>query len=326
MSQSADFIASLALAQTNLYRYGGPILIGIGTVSCILALLVFTQKSLRKNPCSICFMAFSIANFLSIYLSQLLDVLQIGFDIGVVTNSISFCRIRFYLSFMLVCLAPSYLVMASIDRTLITSSNARTRKWSNRRTASIYIAAVTLFWMLFHIHAFIYTDLIQLGPNYAICYFQPGTYTVFVGYYALVVALIPFLLTTICGLLTTRNLRRLRRVKHAFVASNNNNIAAAHSRIVNEKERQLIIMCLVEIVTYVIFCFPEFIILFYEQITQYQVKSDEQGMIEQLVQSVASFSLRIPFSISSYTYLIVSKTFRAEIKGLVARVRALCFA
>ena len=59
----SDFVASLQLAQQQLYTFGGPILMGVGTVSCIISLIVFTKKNLRKNPCSIYFMAFNIASF-----------------------------------------------------------------------------------------------------------------------------------------------------------------------------------------------------------------------------------------------------------------------
>jgi hypothetical protein len=326
MSSSAGIVASWALAQTNLYRYGGTILMGIGTVSCILSLLIFTQKNLRKNPCSICFVAFSVANILVIYLPHLINVLQIGFSIGPAAYNLVFCRIRFYLAFLLTSLGPTYLIMASIDRTFITALDARRRKWSNSHTALIGIVVVTLFWMLFHIHAFIYTDLIQLEPHYCICYFHPGSYTVFVTYFALVETFIPIFFTTICALLTVTNLRHLRRVRPAFALPNNNNnkTLTAHFRIIHEKERQLIVMCLTEIIIYAIFCFPEFIFLFYQQITQYQVKNDEQVMIEQFIQSLVTISVNIPFSISSYTYIIVSKTFRGEVKNLFSRSWAFC--
>jgi hypothetical protein len=325
MSASTDFIASLALAQTNLYRSGGSILIGVGAISGILSLLVFTQKALRKNSCSICFAAISVANILLIFISLLISVLQTGFNTALDEYNLVFCRVRFYLAFLLVCPGPYYLIIASIDRTLITSFDARVRKWSNRRTTFIFIAIVTMFWILFHIHAFIYTELIQLGPNYYICYFQPGTYTIFVSYYALVATVIPFIFMTVFGLLTVRNLQRLRRVRPAFVTSNNNTAVIAQPRIVNDRERQLILMCLIETITYVIFCFPEFGFLLYQQITQYQVKTNEQLAIEQFVQSIITFCVNIPFSISSYIYITVSKTFRAEVGKLFVRIRAFCF-
>ena len=53
MSSDYAFIAYLVQIQTNFYRIGGPILMVIGTLSCILSFMVFMRKNLRKNPCSI---------------------------------------------------------------------------------------------------------------------------------------------------------------------------------------------------------------------------------------------------------------------------------
>jgi hypothetical protein len=325
MSSSADYIASVALAQVNLYRIGGPILIVIGTISSIVSLFVFTQKNLRKNSCSICFIALNIDTLLYIYLSQLIDVLQVGFSIDPSMYNLTFCRIRFYLTFLLGSLGPSYFVLACIDRACITSSNARTRRWSSFRTVLIGISGVTLFWMIFHIHALIYTVHVQFGPNYFLCYIQSGTYTDFVSYFALIYGFIPLVLMTVCGVLTIRNLRNSGRVNAAFVLATNTRTMIVHSRKLSPKERQLILMCVAEIFLYTIFDFPAIIWLPYLQGSQYQIKSAERLVIEQLAQSIVSYSVHIQFSVCCYTNLIVSKTFRTEVKGLFTRARAACF-
>jgi hypothetical protein len=45
---------------SNLYYLGGPLLMILGTISCICNIFVFIQKTLRKNPCSICLIAFNV--------------------------------------------------------------------------------------------------------------------------------------------------------------------------------------------------------------------------------------------------------------------------
>ena len=69
--------ALLYSIQRNVFRIGGPILIAVGSVSCILNLMVFTKDTLRKNPCAICFIGVNIINFLYFYLGLLLTVLFI---------------------------------------------------------------------------------------------------------------------------------------------------------------------------------------------------------------------------------------------------------
>jgi hypothetical protein len=54
----------------------------------------------------------------------------------------------------------------------------------------------------------------------------------------------------------------------------------------------------------------------YEQITLNGSKTVEGFYTEALVKSVAMFAAHIPFCINSYANLLVSKTFRKEVKEL----------
>ncbi|CAF1158131.1 unnamed protein product [Adineta steineri] len=81
MSAAYNYILSLANANVNLYKIGGPILISVGTVSCIINLKVFSKKTLRKNPCSIYLIACNVTNFLLIYTSILIATLGTGYSI-----------------------------------------------------------------------------------------------------------------------------------------------------------------------------------------------------------------------------------------------------
>ncbi|UJR19519.1 hypothetical protein I4U23_022649 [Adineta vaga] len=171
--------------QENLFKYGGHILIAIGTISSILNLIVFTQNTLRKNPCTICFITFNSVNLVYFYLGLLLVVLGYGYGIDSSATNIAFCRFRYYIGFLFASWESSCLILASIDRTLATSPNASTRKLSTRRLIIIIIIIICLFWAIFHVHALIHMQILQYGPNYFICYYELGAYTTFVTYYSL---------------------------------------------------------------------------------------------------------------------------------------------
>ncbi|CAF4157141.1 unnamed protein product, partial [Adineta steineri] len=156
MSSSDGFLTSLQSIQKNLFRIGGPILLMCGVVSCVVNLIVFTQKNLP-----------------------------------------------------------------SIDRVLVTSSNARTRQKSTRHLAYICIGCGTLFWILFHCHALILVDIQEIAPGYFTCYFRAGLYVVFTGYYSLLVKAITVpLLMIIFGIWTARNIRKVRQRRIAPVIMN----------------------------------------------------------------------------------------------------------
>ena len=82
-----------------MYKYGGPLLIGMGTVGCVLNLMVFTKKNLRKNPCSIYLIAYNVCSFLFIYIPVLIATLLNGYNMNLTTTNLVF------LPFCLLCTA-----------------------------------------------------------------------------------------------------------------------------------------------------------------------------------------------------------------------------
>jgi hypothetical protein len=303
---------------TSLFIFGGLILLTIGSISCILNLAVFTSSTLRKNPCAICFVAMSTVNLLYLYLGLLPTILQSGFNINPGASNIVFCRSFYYIDLILAGLGPTYVIVASIDRTLVTSRNAGTRRKSTRRLAIVCLISSALFWSLFHIHALFYLEIIQLGPGYFICYFQPGTYTLFITYYSLfIVGILPPLLMAIFGFLTLKNIRQVRHAMQPSQASTINTTVVGRTYTVQSKDRQLIYMLLMEIIVYIISRFPSTVFLIYQQITLYQTKSPEQTSAEQMIAIITYFVGFIDSSINCYTNILVSKNFRAELKRIL---------
>ena len=127
------------------------------------------------------------------------------------STNLAFCRLRTYTAFVFSSLSTSYLIFASIDRVLITSLNVQTRRRSTRRLAFVSIFSVTLFWLIGHNHALVFTSILQRGPNYFICAFNAGWYTTFTGYYTLTQLILVSLLLGIFVLWTMHNLRSRRR-------------------------------------------------------------------------------------------------------------------
>jgi len=319
MSSEYDFIESLYLASTYLYEYGGPILVALGTLSCVLNVLVFTKKILRKNPCSIYFVALNISNILLIYQSLLFNILQAGYNINPAAHSLPLCRFYIYAALVFDILGPFYLILASIDRVLITSYNALTRRRSTQRLAYVCIISGTIFWMLVHTHGLVFGSIVEVAPNYFSCYFQPGAYLAFIAYYSFLVKgiLVPFFLIMF-GIWSIINIRSIGRRRVAPAMSATITIVGGGGLYaINSKDRQLVLILLTEISLYMIFSWMEAIFLMYEQLTQYNTKSLVQSQIELFISDVGGFSYYIPFCIGFYTNLLVSKTFRSEVKKIL---------
>jgi hypothetical protein len=313
-----DYISSLIKAQKNLFRFGGPIFIFIGTISGILSLIVFTQKCLRKSPCSIYFTAYNVAALILIYTSFLPITLEIGYNITPTAYNLVLCRLRLYTTFLFNCLCPFYLLLASVDRILVTSPNARTRQRSTHRLAYKLIIIGTLCWMIGLSHVLIFSTIISSASGDSICYVQLGRYSMAISYGSLIKEILIPTLMAIFGLWSIKNIRNVRRIMMTSTSTSSighhptTNFISSRSR-----DRQLILMLFVDITIYIFFSLIMAISLMYEQITVKRDKTLEASYIEGFVKSVAMFTAHIPFCITSYANLLVSKAFRKEVKDLL---------
>ncbi|UJR24063.1 hypothetical protein I4U23_027031 [Adineta vaga] len=314
---SSDYIIGLKMIQTNLYKIGGPILLCFGGISCLINIIIFSKKLLRKNPCSIYLTAFNIASFLFIYSSCLNGILSIGFDFDPSSSNLIYCRTRIYISFVSEFLTNYFLVLASIDHVRITSSNALTRNKSTCRLALISISIGTLICIPLQVHSIIFTQMIQFTPVRIICYFQQGAYFVFVSYYLSVKAvLVPLLLATL-GSWTIKNINALQKVRSISTSLQHQTTTIASRSLSRSKDRQFLLLLLVDIAGFV--CFSSFnaFFLMYQQITQYNTKIVEQVQLEQFIRYLCLFINYIPYFLNCYIHLFISKTFRSEVKQLL---------
>jgi hypothetical protein len=303
----------MASAQKYLFQFVGPILLLIGSVGSILNLIVFNQKNLRKNPCSIYFIAYNLANFVYIYCLLFSLILEAEYNIDPSAHNLVICHVRLYINVLFNVLSPYYLILASIDRILVTSRNALTRQRSTRRLAFICVTSGTLFWALFHSHALIIANITHLGPI-SYCYFQPGLQLTFVGYYSVIKELLALSLMIICGLWAIRNIRSTHRVMAVPSLSVNRTVVEGGAQSTSSKDRQLALMLVMDIIIYTPFSFALAVFLMYQQITQIYIVTIEQVLIQTILTNIFLFIACVPFCTSFYANFIVSKAFRNEVK------------
>ncbi|UJR20372.1 hypothetical protein I4U23_023504 [Adineta vaga] len=314
MSSVSDTVITMRLVQNYLYQYFGPIMILTGVIGCLLNLFVFTQQNLRKNPCSIYFIAYNIANFAYIFSSLLSLTMGSGYNIDPSSYSVVLCRLRHYTTTLFNVLSPFYLILASIDRILITSPSALIRQRSTRRLAYMSIICGTFFWSLFHMHPFIASNIIEIAPNLFVCMFQPGIHLTFVSYYSLVKEIAALSVMIMCGLWSIKNVRHFHQIHVEPSLSLTRRAVAIGTQANTAKNRQMLWMLFLDITIYVLFSFTFAIFLMYQQITQNHFKNVEQQEIELVIRYLCLFSIAVPFCVSFYTNLIVSKTFRKEVR------------
>ncbi|CAF1236871.1 unnamed protein product [Adineta ricciae] len=318
-SVNYDLINTLQMAQKYLYQYFAFALMILGTIGCIFSLLVFTKTTFRKNPCSLYMIAYYIGNLTEIYTVILPSVLVFSYNQSISVQSIHACRFIYYMAVVLNFLCPSYLIFASIDRILITSSNATTRRRSTVRRASISVISITLFWFLCEAHVLVFTKIFEVVTNYVVCFFQGGLYlTVFIYYSTTIALLIPFILA-ILGYWAIKNIRQVGKHRVHIVGSNVETSAHINQQQIQSKDRQLIRIVLMDIVIYILSSFPLAIVSIWLQAIQYDVKTLEQSQINSFINNICVCIGYIPYCIGFYKNLFTSKTFRNEFMNIFLR-------
>jgi hypothetical protein len=143
--------------------------------------------------------------------------------------------------------------------------------------------------MLFNSHTLVLTNIQQVAPNQYTCYFQSGIYLVFIGFYSSIInGIVISLLLGILGLVALKNIQNLRRVGVPRAVLVNGILVANRPSSINSKNRQFILMLLMDIATYIILSSMLFICILYQQIIQSQTKNIGQIQFELFVREVAA--------------------------------------
>jgi len=285
----------LSQIQVKILRYGVPICMTIGTIGSLAGLLMFTRKPMRKSPCIIILIAYILTNLIYINFTMLSAVLS-GYNSDFATKSLELCRLRMYVSFVFSAIPSYLLVLASLDRMFISSADVRIRQRSNRRFALLMIFGVCLFWIIFHLHAFFYSEiqLIYNGLQLS-CTVRAGGSSTFVSYYGLINAIIPLILMGTFGFRTFINIKRFQ----------------FHRTNLHSLDRRLITLLIIQLNIYVFLRLPTSIYLIYGQLTKYDIKNFNRILVEEFAYFITILCQFIQVSIFPWMNLI-TKHFRME--------------
>jgi len=291
----------------HLYKYGGVILIILGTISSILNIMVFIQSHIRRFPCAIYFITRNIFNFFFIYLSLFYMTLVLGYNLFPNASNLNYCHFSIYISLLCDILSPFYLLLAAIYRLIETSTNIKLRKKNTLQSAWILTISTAIFWILFHTHALIYSEIVEIKSNQFHCDLKVGLYSTIITYYSLIIKgiLCPIILL-ILAIKILRNLRHTRHIQPIMM------IAPIEIKT-SIKAEQITSILIKDIFIYICFSLLMSSVLLYELITQHHVKNFQQQEIEYFFRHLTIFCVSIPFCIGCYTNLFVSKFFRNEI-------------
>ena len=218
----------------------------------------------------------------------------------------------FYLTFVTSTLIPTVLILASVDRLLISSQNVDTRLYSSRRLAYLLIGISTLFWILFNIHTLIKVNIYQLGPSFFICYYELSPFYLNFVNYSLTSFNCSFcLLMIVLSALSFKNVQRIRAVPRQ---------QRKEVRTMTKRDFQLLRCLFVQDVVYISVSITSSFYAVYRMSTREDERTELQTAILDFLENLFTF-LYFTFYCSSFLiFVCVSKAFRQEVKQLVYQI------
>ncbi|UJR35428.1 hypothetical protein I4U23_028185 [Adineta vaga] len=280
----------------SLTLYIPLIILFIGNIGCILNLLIFTSKELRRNSCGWYFLMSSISDIFLINFSVITRLSSDHFGSNYQNTSRVYCKIRIYLTWTFPCISTGYLVLSSLDRCLSTSEKTRYRLFSQIKIAYRLTIVPIIIYCLTNSHQFYYFDL---RPK---CVAQVGVYSLFLSIYSIVwTSLIPQSLLLIFGLMTYRNIRISRQ---RLIQDNANEKKKTRTDI------QLIKMTLIQVIGSTILLNIRSIYYAYYVLSTDLDKSDLRKAWENFFYQMSNYFFYMNFFKSFYLNILMSKFFR----------------
>jgi len=306
MSSNDTFIIDLLdKCLLGLYRYANPIVYLLGVLGNLFNLWILSSKSWKKNVCACYFCIYSIVSLIYFNCIQLETTLFVGWNINLINSNNILCKFYYYILFNCSFLLPTILLLASIDRLLISSRNIDTRLYSSKRLFYLSTTLAILFWLIFNSHTFIQVAIQQISSSYAFCsYIQSKVYMNFLIYSSLIIALINYLSMMILTILSFKNLRHHHIISHQ------------HIRRMTKKDFQLLRCLFLQDIFYICLSTIVFINFIYMTITRDKIRTQYQSAIINLVEKCINWTFDWLYISNFFILISTSKHFRNEFKRL----------
>lgn len=205
------YIDNLNNTIVYIYKYIDVFFIIIGNIGNLISVLVFSKKSWKKNVYVFYFNIYILSSFCYINCTMLGSIFISGYNIQLQNSNVFLCKIFFYISYLFSTVSPSILILASIDRLLISSQNVNRRLYSSKRLAYFSISLSTSIWILYNLHILIKVNIQELYPSVFTCYYDLSKiYLNFVTYSVMTINITFYILMLILSMFAFKNVRHTR--------------------------------------------------------------------------------------------------------------------
>ncbi|CAF1229590.1 unnamed protein product [Adineta steineri] len=244
----------------QLNRYVSPAIFIFGVVGNTLNCLVLSQRTLRSNPCTLFLLVSSFIDIISILFGLPTRILG-GWNLDPTTTITWICKIRAFTVFSTRTMATWLIMLATIDRWLLSSTDVHRRQICSMKNVKRAIILSLIVSVLTYVHMF-YCYNANIEDQPLKCYGNTETCRLITDLsYAFISILIPLIIMVIFGLLTISNVHRIHtRVHHQIttILDNNERMKMKKKMLHSKKlDHHLLRMLSVEVILLIVLCVPQ---------------------------------------------------------------------
>ena len=298
-SSLSDYLSELTNKLNVIF---GISFIVIGGIGGILNIITFISHNLVKTSCGIYFLFGSMFSVGLIVVGQLFRLLTLS-NSSIFLTTFWYCQIRIYFINVFGLISRLLIVLTSLDRLLFCSRNAQTRSWCNYKLALRVVVVCIVISLAYPIHVWFSYELRLPSRSCRSDIYWLSTYDL--CYQFIFVFILPSLLMSIFCLMLISRLhgQRIRL-----------------SRQMNRRDREFLLMILIQVLFYIVIHLPLPINMTYNRLALYLVKSRDRIAIENFFSFLINSQLfYFYFSLTFYLNLIVSSKFRQQLFGMFKR-------
>ena len=296
-----------------LYRYVIPVCYIAGNCGSLISIYIFSTKAWRKNVCVFYFNTYLAINLAALNCYLLASILITGYDVELYNSNVIFCKLFYYATFLFCALSPTTLILASIDRLLISSQNVSLRLYSSKRLAYFSVSLSTVVCIIYFLHVLIKPEIVSVAPSATACTLSTDYgYLLFFAYSSLLVTSFFCINMIVLSVLSIKNVRIIRAAPRQQQRQ--------QLRTMNKKDFQLIRCLFIHDIVFI--ACNIFLNLYYVYVVVrfYGRVSTLERIFSNFLNSFLTMLQQLSFCASFFIFVTVSKAFRHELRRIVYKM------
>jgi uncharacterized membrane protein (DUF485 family) len=284
-----QLISHLKTIISRINVYLGILIFVFGIVGNILNILILSQRPLRSNTCVLIFIASSIAGIITI-LSGLTARILSNWEAGISDTVRWVCKLRIFVSLTFRLVTFWMMMLATIDRWIVSSTNPRFRQLSSIKNVLRSILAIIFFSIIINCQV-IYCYETNLSNAPLRCYTKNAQCRLLNDLiFGLVTIIVPLILIVIFGSMTILKIRsspsRILPVTTVSVVNRPSQVIDHRRRRFKKTDRYLFTMLVIQVILLAFLTLPMAIQKLYITFTTNAKKSLLQHTIDSFVYQI----------------------------------------